>query len=71
MARQDSTEYFNQIWQNDKTLQQYLKNHPEIAQQIKNGTIKIKYQLITTKPDGTITITELILDPTKLNLTLP
>ncbi|WP_156252116.1 hypothetical protein [Pseudactinotalea terrae] len=69
-AAQGSTLYFNEIWRRDPALQQLLQDRPDIAAGIADGSIEIRYQLVHTAADGTVTVSDLPLDPAYLDLGL-
>lgn len=69
-APQGSTMYFNDVFRVDKQLQQHLAENPVLAEGLANGTIKVSYQLVKAKPDGIVTVQEIVLNPNALDLGL-
>jgi len=67
-AAQGSTDYLNSLLTEDKNLQALWRERPDIVEGLKNHTITIEYDLVTAPGDGTSTITNLIIDPSKLDL---
>ncbi|WP_420115016.1 hypothetical protein [Pseudactinotalea sp.] len=69
-AAQGSTMYFNDVWANDPQIAQMLAENPEIAQGLADGSISVRYELVHTAADGTVKVSTLQLDPSRLSLDL-
>lgn len=69
-AAQGSTLYFNDVWRHDPAIRQLLESRPDLAAGLADGTITVRYQLVHTAADGTVTVSELPLDPAYLDLGL-
>lgn len=68
-VEQGSTLYFNDVFANDKALQDYFATHPDLVTGLANGSVKVSYQLVTATPSGKIKVKELVLNPEALDLT--
>ena len=66
-AEQGSTDYLNDLLQTDPNLKVLFKYRPEIADGLRNGTIKIEYGLAKAPGNGTSTYTEFLIDSTRLD----
>ena len=69
-AGQGSTLYFNEVWRLDPNIQQLLESRPDIAAGLADGSVTVRYQLAHTAADGTVTVSDLPLDPAYLDLGL-
>jgi len=67
-APQGSVEYLNNLLTVDKNLKNLLKNSPELAEGLRNGTIKIEYQLAKASGDGTSFLSGLVSDQSQIDL---
>ena len=62
--------YFNDVFRVDKQLQQHLDANPALVEGLASGKIKVSYQLVKAKADGTVTVQEIVLNPSALDLDL-
>ncbi|MBS3178922.1 MULTISPECIES: hypothetical protein [unclassified Pseudoclavibacter] len=69
-APQGSTMYFNDVFRVDKQLQQHLAENPALAEGLADGSIKVSYQLVKAKENGSVTVQEIVLNPNALDLGL-
>ena len=73
-AQQGSTSYVNDIMKTDPRLgdsvRQFMDANPDspITAALKNGTIKVEYDLVQALPGGRIKVTPFVLDPAALKL---
>ena len=67
-AAQGSTDYLNNLLRTDKNLRALFKARPDIAQGLKDGSIRIEYSVARAPGDGTATVTDLIIDRSSLDL---
>ncbi len=73
-AQQGSTSYVNDIMKTDPrlgdSLRQFMEANPDspITRSLKDGTIRIEYDLVQALPGGQIRVTPFVLDPAALKL---
>ncbi|SIT89012.1 hypothetical protein [Microbacterium sp. RU33B] len=70
-ALQGSTAYFNEIFRIDPQLQSYLAQNPDVVRGLMDGSIELRYLLVTAKTGTSVKIENLVLDPAVLRLSLP
>lgn len=70
-APQGSPAYLADIVRVDKTLQQWLRDNPDIVKGLMDGTVTPRYQLVQAAADGTVRISELTLDRSLILKALP
>ena len=66
-AEQGSTDYLNDLLQNDKNLKKLLERRPDIAEGLRNGTIKIRYRVVKAPGDGTASVADLFIDNSRID----
>ena len=45
-----------------------MRSRPELAEGIRNGTVEVPHDVAQAKPDGSVSVTEIRLDPDRLDL---
>lgn len=45
-----------------------MRSRPELAEGIRNGTVEVPYDVAQAKPDGSVSVTKIRLDPDRLDL---
>lgn len=45
-----------------------MRSRPELAEGIRNGIVEVPYDVVQAKPDGSVSVTKLRLDPDRLDL---
>ena len=48
-----------------------MRSRPALAEGIRNGTVEVRYEVVQAKPDGSVSVTKLRLDPDRLDLPTP
>lgn len=56
-AQQGSPEYLADVIQRDPDLQAFLRDNPQIADGLADGSISVNYSEVRAAPDGTVTVT--------------
>jgi hypothetical protein len=64
-AEQGSPEYLNDVLNADRRFQRYLADHPEFAERLRAGKVKVEYSLVHAAEDGRVTVTPLRMDVTR------
>ena len=70
-AQQGSTTYLNDVARSDPRFADAMRSRPELAEGIRNGTVEVRYEVVQAKPDGSVSVTKLRLDPDRLDLPTP
>ncbi|WP_181026464.1 hypothetical protein, partial [Rathayibacter tritici] len=67
-AAQGSMTYFNDLFQKDPEFRAWLDENPGVLEKLQKGEIKIEYQMVRARPDGTVEVFDLVLDQSALEL---
>ncbi|PPF61627.1 hypothetical protein C5C18_15020 [Rathayibacter tritici] len=60
--------YFNDLFQKDPEFRAWLDENPGVLEKLQKGEIKIEYQMVRARPDGTVEVFDLVLDQSALEL---
>lgn len=58
----------NDVARSDPRFADAMRSRPELAEGIRNGTVEVPYDVAQAKPDGSVSVTKIRLDPDRLDL---
>ncbi|WP_026925877.1 hypothetical protein [Granulicoccus phenolivorans] len=65
-AQQGTTEYLNDVAARDPALADYLAKNPAVREGLQDGSINVNYELVRTRPDGSVSSQPFTIDPSRL-----